>query len=97
MANYEGKFKMKPETSDKERVACFPAQNRKTQGRRQIITDRQLISLTGLARLLGMSRTTIYEWLYSEQLTPAAKIISGRRYWTAKQINDFLNSGQNIK
>jgi predicted DNA-binding transcriptional regulator AlpA len=97
MANYEGKFKMKPETSDKERVACFPAQNRKTQDRGQIVTNRQLISLTGLARLLSKGRTTIYEWLYSEQLPPAAKIINGRRCWTAEQINDFLNSGQNIK
>jgi len=97
VANYKGKFKMKTETSDKKRAVCFPAQNRKTQGRGPTMADRQLISLTGFARLLGMSRTTIYEWLYSEQLPPAAKIISGRRYWTTKQINDFLNSGQNIK
>jgi len=88
---------MKPETSDKEKIACFPAQNRKTPGRGQMVSDRQLISLTGLARLLGKGRTTIYEWLYSEQLPPAAKIINGRRYWTVKQIDNFLNSGQNIK
>jgi len=97
MANYKGKFKMKPETSDKEKAACFLLQNRKNQGRGLIMTDRQLISLTGLARLLGKGRTTIYEWLYSEQLPPAAKIINGRRYWTVKQIDNFLNSGQNIK
>jgi len=88
---------MKPETSDKEKAACFLLQNRKNQGRGLIMTDRQLISLTGLARLLGKGRTTIYEWLYSEQLPPAAKIINGRRYWTVKQIDNFLNSGQNIK
>jgi predicted DNA-binding transcriptional regulator AlpA len=52
--------------------------------------DKQLISLTSLARLLGISRTTLYEWLYSEQLPAAAKIINKRRYWTAEQIADFL-------
>jgi len=36
MANYEGKFKMKLETSDKKRIACFPAQNRKTHDKRLI-------------------------------------------------------------
>ena len=53
-----------------------------------------LISLTGLARLLGKGRTTVYEWLYSEQLPPAAKIIRGRRYWTASQINEFLKENR---
>jgi predicted DNA-binding transcriptional regulator AlpA len=97
VANYEGKFKVKTETSDKERISCFPTQNQKNQGRGPTMADRQLISLTELARLLGKGRTTIYEWLYSEQLPPAAKIIKGRRYWTVEQIDDFLNSGQNIK
>jgi predicted DNA-binding transcriptional regulator AlpA len=90
MAYYEGEFKMKPEISDKEKVVCCPAKNLKTH-------DKLLISLTELAHLFGKGRTTIYEWLYSEQLPPAAKIINGRRYWTVKQIDDFLNSGQNMK
>lgn len=49
-----------------------------------------LLNITGLARFLGVGRTTVYEWLYAEQLPPAAKIINKRRYWTLKQINDFL-------
>ena len=50
-------------------------------------------SVSSLARFLGVGRTTIYEWLYSEQLPPAGKIINKRRYWTAAQIEDFLNRG----
>ncbi len=49
-----------------------------------------LNNLSGLARLLGVGRTTVYEWLYAEQLPPAAKVINGRRYWTRKQIETFL-------
>jgi len=52
-----------------------------------------LINLTTLARLLGIGRTTAYEWLHAEQLPPAAKIINNRRYWTAEQIEDFLQKG----
>jgi predicted DNA-binding transcriptional regulator AlpA len=54
------------------------------------MNNPQLISLTTLARLLGIGRTTVYEWLYAEQLPPAAKIINKRRYWTSKQIETFL-------
>ncbi len=89
MANYKGKFEMKSEPSDKKMAAYLPSQNRKIQDRVQILTGKQLISLTDFARLLGKGRTTIYEWLYSEQLPPAAKIINRRRYWTAEKINDF--------
>ena len=49
-----------------------------------------LVNITDLARLLGVGRTTVYEWLYAEQLPPAAKIINRRRYWTKKQIENFL-------
>ena len=49
-----------------------------------------LFNITSLARLLGIGRTTVYEWLYAEQLPPAAKVINKRRYWTAEQINNFL-------
>ena len=52
--------------------------------------ESALLNLTGLARLLGVGRTTIYEWLYAEQLPPAAKIINKRRYWTLQQIEHFL-------
>lgn len=52
--------------------------------------ESALINITSLARLLGIGRTTAYEWLYSEQLPPAAKIINKRRYWTAEQIGNFL-------
>jgi len=54
------------------------------------MNNPQLISLTALARLLGIGRTTLYEWLYAEQLPPAAKIINGRRYWLRSQIETFL-------
>ena len=49
-----------------------------------------IMNITTLARLLGIGRTTAYEWLYSEQLPPAAKVINNRRYWTAEQIENFL-------
>lgn len=49
-----------------------------------------LINITSLARILGVGRTTIYDWLYSEQLPPAAKVINKRRYWTKTQIETFL-------
>ena len=49
-----------------------------------------IVNITSLARLLGIGRTTAYEWLYSEELPPAAKLINGRRYWTAEQIETFL-------
>ncbi len=49
-----------------------------------------LISVTGLAKLLGISRTALYEWLYTEQIPPPAKIINKRRYWTRQQIESFL-------
>ena len=52
-----------------------------------------LYNITGLARMLGIGRTTAYEWLYSEQLPAAAKIINKRRYWTKKQIENFLEKG----
>ena len=50
----------------------------------------QLVNLTKLSQILGISRTTAYEWLHSEQLPPPAKVINGRRYWTASQLEDFL-------
>ena len=52
-----------------------------------------LVNITNLARLLGVGRTTVYEWLHTEQLPPAAKIISGRRYWTRAQIEHYLDKG----
>jgi len=51
-------------------------------------------SRTRGAWLLGIGRTTLYEWLHSEQLPPAAKIINSRRYWTRQQIEAFLAQGQ---
>ena len=54
----------------------------------------ELISLTKLARRLGIGRTTLYDWLRSEQLPPAAKIINSRRYWTRSQVEAFLAQGQ---
>ena len=53
-----------------------------------------LINLTTLARLLGVGRTTVYDWLHSEQLPPAAKLINGRRYWTQTQVEEFLKGTQ---
>ena len=53
-------------------------------------TSPVILNITSLARFLGVGRTTLYDWLHSEQLPPAAKIINGRRYWTAKQIEQFL-------
>jgi predicted DNA-binding transcriptional regulator AlpA len=50
-----------------------------------------LLNISALSRYLGVGRTTTYEWLYSEQLPPAAKIINKRRYWTRKQIEIFLD------
>ena len=58
------------------------------------MSDRQLINLSRLAKLLGIGRTTAYQWLHSEQLPPAAKIITGRRYWTRQQIEAFLQDQQ---
>ncbi len=58
------------------------------------MSDRQLINLSRLAKLLGIGRTTLYEWLHSEQLPPAAKIINSRRYWTRQQIEAFLQDQQ---
>ncbi len=49
-----------------------------------------ILNITTLARFLGVGRTTVYEWLYSEQLPPAAKLINNRRYWTKRQIENFL-------
>lgn len=49
-----------------------------------------VLNITGLARYLGVGLTTVYEWIYSEQLPPAAKIINKRRYWTKQQIENFL-------
>lgn len=51
-----------------------------------------LYSISSLSRYLGVGRTTVYEWLYSEQLPPAAKIINKRRYWTKQQIENFLGA-----
>ena len=65
--------------------------NRQTPEPLQI--EPALVNITGLARLLGIGRTTAYEWLYSEQLPPAAKIINKRRYWTRQQIETFLEKG----
>ncbi len=56
--------------------------------------EHQLINLAGLARLLGIGRTTVYDWLHSEQLPTAAKVINGRRYWTRQQVEAFLAQGQ---
>jgi predicted DNA-binding transcriptional regulator AlpA len=49
-----------------------------------------IYNLTSLARVLGVGRTTLYDWLHSEQWPKAAKIINKRRYWTRRQIEDFL-------
>ena len=54
-----------------------------------------LINLTTLAKILGIGRTTAYDWLHSEQLPPAAKIINKRRYWTSSQIDNFLKGKSN--
>lgn len=67
----------------------------KQHANRGAINDNQsheaiLYNITTLARLLGVGRTTAYEWLYAEQLPKAAKIINGRRYWTKQQIEIFL-------
>lgn len=58
------------------------------------MSNSQLINLTRLARMLGIGRTTLYDWLHSEQLPPAAKVINKRRYWTRQQIEAFLAQGQ---
>lgn len=47
-------------------------------------------NVTSLSRYLGVGRTTIYEWLHSEQLPQPAKVINKRRYWTKQQIQNFL-------
>ena len=57
---------------------------------RQTPESPAILNITGLARFLGVGRTTVYEWLYAEQLPPAAKIINKRRYWTKRQIENFL-------
>lgn len=62
----------------------------KTQSPEPLKIEPAILNITGLARYLGVGRTTVYEWLYSEQLPPAAKIINRRRYWTKKQIEQFL-------
>lgn len=49
-----------------------------------------LLNISALSRYLGVGRTTLYDWLHSEQLPPAAKIINKRRYWTKQQIEKFL-------
>ena len=49
-----------------------------------------LLNISTLARYLGVGRTALYDWLHSEQLPPAAKIINRRRYWTKMQIDKFL-------
>ncbi len=49
-----------------------------------------LYNVTDLARFLGVGRTALYDWIHSEQLPPAAKIINRRRYWTKQQIEIFL-------
>lgn len=54
------------------------------------MANPQLYSITALSRHLGLSRTTIYELLYSEQLPQPAKILNKRRYFTAEQISLFL-------
>ena len=59
------------------------------KGGKQMNSPR-LMNLTNLAHLLGVSRETCYQWLYSEQLPAATKIINKRRYWTADQIETFL-------
>jgi len=51
-----------------------------------------IMNISTLSRYLGVGRTTIYEWLYSEQFPPAAKIINKRRYWTKQQIENFLRT-----
>jgi predicted DNA-binding transcriptional regulator AlpA len=53
-----------------------------------------ILNLTALCRYLGVSRETAYQWLYAEQLPPAAKIINKRRYWTAEQIETFLEKSK---
>jgi len=54
------------------------------------MNNPQLFSLTKLSQHLGIGRRTLYDWLYAEQMPPAAKIINGRRYWTAEQVENFL-------
>jgi predicted DNA-binding transcriptional regulator AlpA len=53
----------------------------------------KLLSITGLAAYLGLSRTVVYELLYTEQI-PAAKILlNKRRYWLRENIDEFLQGG----
>ncbi len=54
------------------------------------MSDNQLINLSRLSKILGVGRTTTYQWLHSEALPKAAKVINGRRYWTRNQIEAFL-------
>ena len=49
-----------------------------------------LMNITTLSKYLGIGRTCCYDWLHTQQLPPAAKIINGRRYWTIHQIEQFL-------
>ena len=49
-----------------------------------------LMNITKLAAYLGVGRTTIYDWLHSEQLPKPVKIINRRRYWSTQQIHEFL-------
>jgi predicted DNA-binding transcriptional regulator AlpA len=57
------------------------------------LNEPELLNLTKLCKVLGIGRTTIYEWLYNEQLPKHAKFINGRRYWTKTQIEQFLSGG----
>lgn len=56
------------------------------------MNNAQLINITALSKLLGIDRSTVYQWLNSEELPRPAKLIHRRRYWTAEQINIFLNN-----
>jgi len=33
------------------------------------ITDKQLLSMTDVSRILGISRNTLYSWLYQRRVT----------------------------
>lgn len=54
------------------------------------MSNTRLLNISSLASQLDIDRSTVYEWLHSEQLPKPAKIINRRRYWTEGQIDEFL-------
>lgn len=55
------------------------------------MTNKQEVrySVTGLARELGVDRTTIYNWRNKGYITPK-KTISGRPYYTQEDVQKIL-------